>query len=419
MLSSFSAAYLTIGIPSVYRQMSGTQYLATTIKSLLENMDPDEEMPDVQILVFAADFDIKLRKEVVDIVQRSFPRELESGVLQVLTVDAAAYPPLTDLKRNYNDPDERVTWRAKQVVDFAFMFYYARNLSQFYLQIEDDVMSSPHFVSMIRAFVASQNHHWVALDFSTLGFIGKLIRSSDLEEFARFLLMFYDEQPVDYLYILFMKILVQDRPILHRPTLFQHFGEHSSLAGKASMRIYKDKFFALGRDAKLPVFSIVVNTTKNPAAQILTSIEAYSNFVPEAPYGDTTGYFWGKTPRVDDVYMIIFKSPQKLKSLFVETGRETQQNDFLRQGVLEISPPSNSSSIKSSENSQFEESVSDASKRQCGEFTKIDDFDKGVVLVENVDRIVDDLTLCVRIRVTNSQEEWVIINNIIIKTIQT
>ena len=62
--------------------------------------------------------------------------------MQILQVSPSAYPPLTNLKRNYNDAPERVYWRSKQVVDFAFMFYYGKDLAQYYLQIEDDVLSS-------------------------------------------------------------------------------------------------------------------------------------------------------------------------------------------------------------------------------------------------------------------------------------
>ncbi|ELU15817.1 hypothetical protein CAPTEDRAFT_63657, partial [Capitella teleta] len=397
--------YLIIGIPTIFREMSGVQYLRTTVKSLLSNIDPKEELPEVQILIFAADFDPKQRQKVVSAVTSSFSKELNAGFIQILQVNSSAYPPLTNLKRNYNDPDDRVTWRAKQVVDFSFMFYYARNRSQYYMQIEDDVMTSPHYFPVIKSFIESQNRHWVTLDFSTLGFIGKLIRSSDLEEFSRFLIMFYDEQPVDYLYILFMKILVQDHQILHRPTLFQHFGEHSSLPGKSSMRIYKDKFFALGRDAKLPVFSIVVNTTKNPAAEIFTSIEAYSSYVPSAPYSES-GYFWGKQPKRDDIFLIVFQEKQKLTSVFFQTGRDTQQNDYLRHGVLEISPPKETPD----QGNAPPQDIDQVARSQCADFTKIADFEKGVVQVENMQ--ISEWTKCVRVRVTEGQEEWIIINDI-------
>ena len=60
------------------------------------------------------------------------------------------YPPLADLKHNFNDAPARVTWRAKQVIDFALMFTHARPLSECYVQIEDDVICAPDFVTVRR-----------------------------------------------------------------------------------------------------------------------------------------------------------------------------------------------------------------------------------------------------------------------------
>jgi hypothetical protein len=115
---------------------------------------------------------------------------------------------------------------------------------------------------------------------------------------------------------------------------------------------------------------------------------------------------------VDDLFLIIFQEKEKLKSIFFQTGRETQKNDYLRHGVLEISPPRSDSSSPSSSPQDIEETM----KAECGDFTKIDDFDKGVVLVENLDKDYTDWTKCVRVRVTEGQEEWIIINDIVIKS---
>ena len=93
--------------------------------------------------------------------------------MQIMQAHRDAYPPLQGLKRNYNDAEIRVKWRSKQVVDFAFMFYYGRNLSDYYIQIEDDVICAPNFVRHIKDFIQAQKKNWVNLEFSSLGFIGK------------------------------------------------------------------------------------------------------------------------------------------------------------------------------------------------------------------------------------------------------
>ena len=55
--------------------------------------------------------------------------------------------------------------------------------SHYYVQLEDDVQSAPGFVSDVRRFVdkhssAGDGYNWALLEFSELGFIGKLLRFS-------------------------------------------------------------------------------------------------------------------------------------------------------------------------------------------------------------------------------------------------
>lgn len=40
---------------------------------------------------------------------------------------------------------------------------------------------------------------WAVLEFSELGFIGKLFRATDLPKLSKFMMTFYEEQPVDWL----------------------------------------------------------------------------------------------------------------------------------------------------------------------------------------------------------------------------
>ncbi|PNJ83788.1 MGAT4D isoform 9, partial [Pongo abelii] len=80
------------------------------------------------------------------------------------------------------------------------------------------------------------SNNWFFIEFSMLGFIGKLFRSEDLTQFVRFFLMFYKEKPVDWLLNdIFqgdcMKRKKQIR-IRYKPSLFRHVGIHSSFPGK-------------------------------------------------------------------------------------------------------------------------------------------------------------------------------------------
>ena len=94
-----------------------------------------------------------------------------------MQVDKNSYPTFDQLKHNYNDSDSRVKWCSKHVVDFAFLFYYAQNLSSYYLHLEDDVVCSSGFVTKIINFIDEQKELWINLRFSELGFIGNVFVS--------------------------------------------------------------------------------------------------------------------------------------------------------------------------------------------------------------------------------------------------
>ena len=79
------------------------------------------------------------------------------------------------------------------------MFQYSANLSTYYIQLEDDVIAAPGFVPAIKDYIYKQKSHWAVLEFSELGFIGKLFRSTDLPKLTKFMMTFYEEQPIDWL----------------------------------------------------------------------------------------------------------------------------------------------------------------------------------------------------------------------------
>jgi len=62
------------------------------------------------------------------------------------------------------------------VADYAALFAFSVGRSRFYLQLEDDVQCANRFVSDIRDFIHKQKSRWAVLEFSELGFIGKLFR---------------------------------------------------------------------------------------------------------------------------------------------------------------------------------------------------------------------------------------------------
>ena len=52
--------------------------------------------------------------------------------------------------------------------------------SQYYIQLEDDVIAKSGFVDFIMEKINAQVDDWFLLEFSKLGFIGKLFKSESL-----------------------------------------------------------------------------------------------------------------------------------------------------------------------------------------------------------------------------------------------
>ena len=81
----------------------------------------------------------------------------------------------SQLKRNFGDSLERIKWRSKQALDFASVMKEAVRVDRaqeggvpLYMQLEDDVIASPAFVSRVLARVADaegRGERWSMLSF--------------------------------------------------------------------------------------------------------------------------------------------------------------------------------------------------------------------------------------------------------------
>lgn len=68
------------------------------------------------------------------------------------------------------------------------------------MQLEDDLITKPGYITKVHKFIAERAlKPWFMLEFSSLGFIGKLFRTSDLPLLIQFIMLFYREKPVDWL----------------------------------------------------------------------------------------------------------------------------------------------------------------------------------------------------------------------------
>ncbi|KAM4676022.1 alpha-1,3-mannosyl-glycoprotein 4-beta-N-acetylglucosaminyltransferase C [Discoglossus pictus] len=378
--------YLTIGLSSVKRKKGN--YLLETIKSIFEQSSY-EELKEIAVVVHLAEFDLIWCDSIVQDVSRKFSHHIIAGRLTIIHTPAEYYPILHGLKRNYNDPDDRVKFRSKQNVDYAFLLNFCSNLSDYYVMLEDDVRCSRNFLTAIKKVITSRKgSYWVTLEFSKLGYIGKLYRSYDLPRLANFLLMFYQEMPCDWLLIHFRSLLAQKDVIRFKPSLFQHMGYYSSYKG-AENKLKDDEFEEDSFD--IP---------DNPSAILNTNMNVFENYEAHKAYSSTEEYFWAKSPSSGDFFHIVFEKPLKISKIKVSTGTEDRQNDILHHGTLEVG----------------ERIVGNKKGRKCTTYLRLGDFKNGNFEMEDIDRKVLFNIDCIRILVTKNQFEWLIIKSISIWT---
>ena len=105
-----------------------------------------------------------------------FPIESEAGVIEVISPSPSYYPDLSRLRDTLGDDHQRVVWRSKQNLDFAFLMSYAQTKGTFYIQLEDDILAKKNFITTMKSFALqkiSMKENWFVLDFCQLGFIGE------------------------------------------------------------------------------------------------------------------------------------------------------------------------------------------------------------------------------------------------------
>ncbi len=387
----YLSGFLTIGVPTIKR-INGMLYVIQTVGSIIDNTSI-RDRATVVVVVFLADFDQEYNEKVVTELTAKYAYYIRMGFLHIVQLPKEFYPKLDGLKRNFGDRPERVKWRAKQVSDFSFMFLYSQNLSQYYIQIEDDVICAKNFVPAIQSYVKHHNSHaWAMLEFSELGFIGKLFKSSDLTKLAKYMLTFYDEQPVDWLIRYFRMSMSQKNIYLRKPTLFQHIGLKSSFDTSQDNKL-KDRFFEGG--SKLW-------TSDDPPGRVVTNIVTFDEWYPSLCYDSGSGYFWGKDPKPGDWLYIIFDEPQMLDKVTVETGEYKKgAKDWLANGTLEAA--------------QTLVSYDEQKKSViCSSYTTLGHMEDGRLMAANLQTstLRGIQTRCLKLTVGEGQKNWVIVQQI-------
>lgn len=279
-------------------------------------------------------------------IEGQYSEYIESGLIEIISPPSSYYPDFNRTVRvTLGDPLHRVKWRTKQNLDFSYLMMYSQSKGTYYVQLEDDILSKPSFVTkMINySFKQSTAHpDWIILDFCQLGFIGKMFKSTDLSLFSMFFLMFKNDKPVDWLLTdaLTTKLcsidktskdcrkIVNQHWISFRPSLFQHIGTHSSLKGKVQK--LKDKHFG-----KLELFK---PHKDNPKGNCYTSLHHYKSFSIQSLYSGES-LFWSYSPSIHDHVTCDFIDPVRISSYYIRSGNSEHPEDrFPINTTLEVLP---------------------------------------------------------------------------------
>ncbi|GFO09275.1 alpha-1,3-mannosyl-glycoprotein 4-beta-n-acetylglucosaminyltransferase b [Plakobranchus ocellatus] len=405
---------IAIGVPTIKREKSS--YLVQTLSSLIQSLTA-QESDDCLIVVFIAEpWDLKYADSVITLLKTNFPQSLDSGLLEVIVPPAGFYPNLDNLKETFGDTKERVKWRTKQNLDYAFLMLHSRPRAMYYVQMEDDVIAKPGYLTIMITFAKQQKEEWIMLEFSTLGFIGKMFKSSDVPTVVEFFLMFHADKPIDWLldHLLWVKVCNPEKDAKHcqrmiqavrrrfKPSLFQHIGTESSLKGKVQK--LKDRDFG-----KAGLYRAHVN----PAVQLASSLKTYLKYtLPKAYTGET--FFWASSPNKGDIIDFKFTPPINIEKYLFRSGNTDHPGDVFRNTTLEIQPAKNVSVARAK-----------ALSVQSGVYTaELADTSPGFIAIGRFNdhglaqgEIIEELNpiKVLRIHVHQAANAWVILSEIMIQ----
>ncbi|XP_066956391.1 alpha-1,3-mannosyl-glycoprotein 4-beta-N-acetylglucosaminyltransferase A isoform X6 [Macrobrachium rosenbergii] len=403
------SATMVMGVPTVKRQVQS--YLMTTLRNLIDSMSI-EEMDECIIVVFVAEWDLDYVHQVASQIERQFPEHLESGLLEVISPPEEFYPNMDKLKQTLGDPMERVRWRTKQNLDFAFLMMYAQPKGTFYVQLEDDIQTKKGYIATMKKFAlqkTSEKKNWFVLDFCQLGFIGKTFKTIDLSALVTFLLVFHNDKPCDWLldHLVQNKVCRFDQSSKHckkakenvwihfKPSLFQHIGTHSSLKGKVQK--LKDKQFG-----KVQLYF----PHDNPSAVVETQIKPYKTYTLQRAYRGES-YFWGLLPQQGDMLQFTFDPPIVIKGYLFRSGNVEHPSDRFYNTTVEVLPVQPLSNLEDVQSGKY--------KTTEDNFIVIGDFDDMGVAEGKISESFGEIKT-LRLSIHVESENWAILSEIHIET---
>ncbi|XP_078066790.1 alpha-1,3-mannosyl-glycoprotein 4-beta-N-acetylglucosaminyltransferase B-like isoform X3 [Mustelus asterias] len=382
---------MVMGIPTVKREPQ--TYLFDTLNSLIYELSP-EERKNCVIVVLIAEVEESYVNKLAENLQNTYSYEIQAGLLEIISPSANFYPDLSNLRETFGDSQQRVKWRTKQNLDYSFLMMYAQAKGAFYLQLEDDIIATPNYLQTMINFAQQQpSDDWMTLEFSQLGFIGKLFKSPDLTLIIEFIIMFYKDKPIDWLldHLLWVKVC--------NPEKDAHVGTHSSLAGK--LQPLKDKDFK-----KEPLHK----GHSNPTAELTSSLKIYQHHSLDKAYqGDD--FFWAFTPVAGDFIKFRFFQPLKVERYIFRSGNVEHPGDKLFNTTVEVLPV---------DKSAFEKKILHNNMTKYPKYKETEDgyyrigtFRNGIAEGE-VDASIGTIE-AIRLSILSESPVWILLSEIFIK----
>ncbi|CAF0746144.1 unnamed protein product [Didymodactylos carnosus] len=337
----YSNYTIVIGMPTVKREKQS--YLIKTIQSLIDNLNKNELQRILIVCLIGEPYNIEYVLATSQEIEKLYAEHIENGLLEIVAPPSEYYPDLNNLKLTLNDNYERVKWRTKQNYDFSYLMMYSLSRGKYYMQLEDDVITKPDYIKTIETFIKQQHRQdWFLLEFSSLGFIGKLVHTSDLDALINFFLLFATDKPIDWLVDYYMdtkychfeadkKSCTRTKSLYRirfKPSLFQHFGVFSSLKGK--IQILQDKDFG----KKLKLFLANVNP---PTVSLKTTLKQSKKY---SLIGAYTGqnFFWASYPKANDIVEFTYDPPLSIERLYFESGNPRHPDDRFFNTTVDVRP---------------------------------------------------------------------------------
>jgi len=337
---------IVFGIPTVKRPKES--YLILTLKNLIDNLDENGRNNSL-FVVMIAETDMDYVHAISSQLDERFKQYIDDGLIEIIAVPLNYYPNFdlnNDIKDSMGDPTDRVRWRTKQNLDYAYLMMYCKNKGFHYMQLEDDIISTPNYYEKIKHFVYTQQIRkpdWLVIEFSNLGFIGKLFKTESLSTFISFFLMFYRDKPVDWLLenvskvkycrndatAKVCKLAVSRHVLTSRPPLFQHLGVYSSMKGK--IQKLKEKSFNSKEN-------LYFAHAENPQySKLSTDLVVYKTFDLESAYNGAD-YFWALSAKKGNYIQFEFANPIIVDQYRIRTGNWNHPLDIIYNATLSFRP---------------------------------------------------------------------------------